>query len=79
MPRFHINLFNDTDIIDEDGQDYTDLDAAEAETVRAARDIIAEHVRSGQSVDLNHRMEITDADHELLRVVRFADVVSIRR
>ena len=88
MTVYHLNLFNDDDVWDEEGQDFADLDAAEREAVRNARDVIAEHVRHGMPIDLNHRLEIVDGDTNgsfawlavdgdgtILKVVRFGDCV----
>jgi hypothetical protein len=75
MTRYHLNLYNDTDIPDEEGQDFPDLAAAEAEAVRGARDIVAEHVLSGRTIHLRHRMEIVDAAGVLRSTIRFGDVV----
>ncbi|EQB30081.1 DUF6894 family protein [Sphingobium ummariense] len=75
MTRYHLNLFNDTDILDEEGQDFPNIAAAVAEAVRSARDIIAEHVLTGRTIHLQHRMEVTDPEGRLLSTVRFGDVV----
>lgn len=75
MARYHLHLFNDTDIIDEEGRDFPDLSAAEAEAVRSARDVIADHILGGRPICLRHRMEITDAAGTLLKVIAFQDVV----
>ncbi len=75
MARFHIHLFNDADIWDEEGQLFPDLDAAEREAVRSARDVIAEHVRSGRIIRLDHRVEITDEGGVRLKTITFGQVV----
>ena len=75
MTVYHLHLFSDADVWDEEGQDFADLDAAEREAVRNARDVIAEHVRHGMPIDLNHRLEIVDGDGTILKVVRFGDCV----
>ncbi len=75
MARYHLHLFNDIDIIDEEGRDFPDLPAAEVEAVRSARDVIADHILSGRPVCLHHRMEIADAGGTVLKVIAFQDVV----
>ncbi|MEA3388422.1 DUF6894 family protein [Sphingobium sp. CCH11-B1] len=77
MARYHINLFNDVDIMDEEGQEFVDLAAAHSEAMRSAREVIADHVMNGKPVDLRHRMEITDHAGKLLETIRFAQAISI--
>ncbi|MFD1107349.1 DUF6894 family protein [Sphingobium olei] len=77
MERYHINLFNDADILDEEGQEFVDLAAAHAEAMRSAREVIADHVMNGRPIDLRHRMEITDNAGKLLDMIRFGDAISI--
>lgn len=79
MARYHIHLFNDDDIWDEEGQLFPNLAAAEKEAVRSARDVIAEHIRSGRTIHLDHRMEITDADGVMLKTIAFEQVVRFVR
>jgi hypothetical protein len=77
MARYHINLFNDADIMDEEGQEFVDLPAAHTEAMRSAREVIADHVMSGRPVDLRHRVEITDDKGALLEIIRFDEAISI--
>ncbi|ETI63209.1 hypothetical protein C100_13935 [Sphingobium sp. C100] len=79
MTLYHLNLFNDADVWDEEGRDFVNLAAAEKEAVRNARDIIAEHIRHGLPVDLNDRLEIADRDGTVLKVVRFGECVFFKR
>ena len=75
MACFHIHLFNDNDVIDEEGHMLPDLAAAEVEAMRTARDVIAEHVVAGRVINLDHRVEITDADGIVLKIIRFSEAV----
>lgn len=75
MARYHLHLFNDIDIVDEEGREFADLSAAEAEAVRSARDVIADHILGGRPICLRHRMEITDAEGAIVKVIAFQDVV----
>jgi len=54
MPRYHLHLFNSTNTYDEDGRDFDDLAAAKMEAIRSSRDLMAEHVKAGEPVDLGH-------------------------
>lgn len=79
MTVYHLHLFNDDDVLDEEGQEFADLDMAEREAIRNARDVIAEHVRHGHPINLNHRVEITDANGTILKVVQFGECVCFAR
>ncbi|HUD93365.1 DUF6894 family protein [Sphingobium sp.] len=75
MPIFHIHLFNDEDIIDDDGQEFADAAAAKAHAVRSGREIVAEHVLFGRRINLAHRLVIEDDQRQLLETVYFRDVL----
>lgn len=78
MPRFHLNLYNDTVLIDEEGSEFPDIAAAEVAAARSARDLIAEHVTMGLPIDLGHRMEVVDDAGRVLSVLRFGDLLTIK-
>ncbi|MDT8760533.1 hypothetical protein MZO42_17670 [Sphingomonas psychrotolerans] len=44
MPRYFLNIYNDEDVLDEDGTDFPDLAAAKQEAIRGARGMMADHV-----------------------------------
>lgn len=79
MLRYHLNLFNDSDIWDEEGHLFADLATAETEAIRSMRDVIAEHVRSGRIIHLDHRIEITDNQGVVLKIITFGQVVQFTR
>ncbi|HYI64629.1 MAG TPA: hypothetical protein VEW71_07065 [Allosphingosinicella sp.] len=77
MPRYHFNIHNGIGFVaDEEGRDLADLGAARAEGIKGARGMIADDVLSGV-VDLNGRLDVTDADGKLLLTIPFAEAVEI--
>jgi hypothetical protein len=78
MPHYHLNLYNDVDVVDEEGSEFADLAAAEAAAARSARELMAEHVTSGLPLDLNHRVEVVTGDGTVVSVLRFGDLITIK-
>jgi hypothetical protein len=76
MPHYHLNLYNDVVVIDEEGSDYVDLAAAQVAATRSARELMAEHVALGRPINLGHRMEVLDEHGEVLSVLYFRDLVT---
>jgi hypothetical protein len=77
MPHYYLNLFNSADTIDREGRDFPDLSAAEEEAIRSARELMAEHLIAGSPIDLNHRIEVADADGKVLATIDFRELVTI--
>lgn len=77
MARFHLNLFNDVDVMDEEGSDRADLAAAKAEAIKVGRELMAEHLVLGRPVNLSHRMEVSDAHGKVMAVIPFREMVTI--
>lgn len=78
MALYHLNLFNDVTVMDDEGSECPDLAAAKAKAIAAARDLMAEHVRLGRPLDLSHRMEVADDHGKVLAVLPFREIVTIR-
>lgn len=78
MPHFHLNVFNSVDAPDAEGNDYDDLEAAKAEAIAGAREMIAFAVKDGRPVFRSHRIEVTDDAGATLHIVRFGDMVDLR-
>lgn len=76
MPHLFLN-YREDDVLfkDAEGRDYTTLDAARGDAVRGARDIIAEQIRQGEPID-GARIEITDAQGDILEIVFLKDVIT---
>jgi hypothetical protein len=77
VPRFHFNIFNDETVLDPDGIDLPDLEAAGRLATKSARELAAESARSGHLV-LSHRIEVVDDHGTVLQVVHFGEAVQVR-
>jgi len=77
MHRYHLNLFNDVEVLDDEGAEFPGLPAAKAEAIRAAREILAEAVSAGRPLNLDHNIKITDDDGKVLVAVPFREVITI--
>lgn len=75
-PRYRLNLFNDADVLDDEGYDLADLAEAKEKAISGARGLISEHVRLGRPINLDHRMEIVD-DGKVLAIIPFRELVTI--
>jgi hypothetical protein len=78
MPKFHLNVFNGVNAIDEEGCERPSLEVAKSEAIEGARDLVANLIRYGEPVHRTHRIEITDGAGSHLHTVYFADVIDLR-
>lgn len=79
MPRFYLHIRDGGRLIaDPDGSDLPDLDAARAEALASAREILAEKVKVGGVLN-GQRIEITDAAGAVLATVPFRDAMRLPR
>ncbi len=69
MPRFHFHVRDSDNLFeDPDGAELPDLEAARADTVTAAREILAERIKAGQPLD-GLQFEICDEAGRLVAMV----------
>lgn len=76
LPRFRFHIFNDAHTIDFEGKELLDLDAARACAIEGARGIMADEMKSGGKINLNHWIEIEDEQGDMT-VVLFDDAVNV--
>jgi hypothetical protein len=76
MPRYYFDIRDDDTTIDSEGMEFADAHAAIAFAYKAARDIAAESAVAGKLVT-EHRIEIVDADRQLIDTVTFGEAVGI--
>ncbi|HEX8534338.1 MAG TPA: hypothetical protein VF662_09230 [Allosphingosinicella sp.] len=76
MPRFFFHLHNDMDVLDEEGQDFPDLQTARAFAVANIRELLCEDVQRGR-VPLQHWIDIEDEAGAVLAAVTFRETVTI--
>ena len=75
MPRYHFDLYNDEIVLDDEGRELADLDAARDVAVLEAREMMAAGAKLG-SVNLGHRIEVRDRTG-VVASISFADAVSV--
>ena len=63
-------------ILDPDGSDLPDLEAARAEALAGARDILAEKLRTGKVLD-GQRIEIVDEANAVRAIVPLKDAMKL--
>ena len=76
MPRFHLNLYNDTDSPDEEGMVLPDMEAAHDAAISNIRDVMKAELARGH-ITLSHRIEIADEQGRILATIFFRDAVTI--
>jgi hypothetical protein len=78
MPRYYFNVRTGNDVtLDPEGEEMPDTDAARAEAILAAMQILAEKVSAGQLVD-GQTFEIVDDSGEMVAVVPFQDALKLQ-
>jgi DNA-directed RNA polymerase specialized sigma subunit len=78
VPRYFFHLRNDASVIDKQGQELTDEDAAHEVARKLAIELAAVSVAKNQNLNLHHRIEVADEDRSTLMVVEVGDVVSVQ-
>ena len=76
MPLYLFHLYNDVESIDEIGQEFPDLEAAQASAVQTARSIMGSELTSKGEITLSHWIEVETEEGEM-HVVTFGDTVKI--
>jgi len=78
MPHYFLHLRGgDLDAVDTEGMELPDLDAAREEAIGTAREIAADRLRYGRSVDLGACFVITNEVGRTLLKVPFSDAIVI--
>ncbi|HLL29771.1 MAG TPA: hypothetical protein VK403_02130 [Allosphingosinicella sp.] len=76
MPRYFFHLYNDVISMDEEGVELPDLEAARANGIREAREMMLETVAEGR-INLSHRIDIADESGAVLASVAFGEAVAV--
>jgi len=75
MSRYYFHIRHGSElIIDDEGQDFPDDEAARAEAAESVHEILAEAIRS-QSADMPEAIVVADEDGREVASVSFADAV----
>ena len=79
MSRYYLHIDNGGGYSeDTEGQELESLAAARAAAIEGVRSLLSEEARQGQ-LDLSGRIEITDADGNILLTVPFSEAVELKR
>ena len=79
MTRFFFDLHNEVDVIDEEGREFADQDAAKVYALREAREMIQVSVEEHGRIDLRHRLEVRDESGAVAFTTLFDDAVVVCR
>ena len=75
MPRYFFNMRgSESYIADEEGDDLPDTAAVRDYAIRAAREILAERIKSGTHTG-TYKFEITDSHGDVVLTIDFKDAV----
>ena len=77
MPRFYFHLYDNLAVLDDEGVELPDLEAAWSHAVRCARVTFAETAKDEGRVVLHHRIDIADEQGAVLETVQFGDAVTV--
>ena len=79
MPRYFFDLHNDAEVMDAEGKELPDAEAAKAQALKDARAMVQASVGEQGRIDLRHRIDVRDETGAVIHVIRFEDAVTIRR
>jgi hypothetical protein len=73
--RFYLHILTDIErLVDPDGQECTDVEAARVEACQSARTVMANELLAGRGAPLLWRVQITDDDGLILDTISFAQL-----
>lgn len=76
MPRYFLHVQDGFDLLeDPEGAEFQDVAAAEHEAAQAARDLMAERLRSGAPLGLRREMVICNETGAVISTVPFASTI----
>ena len=76
MARYFFDLHNGVEVADEEGRDCADIQAAQAHALAEARQVASEDVLGGK-LDTSHRIDVRDADGDVVASVTFGEAVTV--
>lgn len=76
MPRFFFNLINSERIVDDEGSELPDVEAARAYAITSAREIIREDLAKGE-LPLSLCFRVIDENGAVAFTLPFSDAVTI--
>ena len=76
VPRFFFHIYDDVVLMDEDGIELADAEAARAAALAGARALMCDQLKLGR-LSLHHRIEVEDQDGHSVLTLPFHDAVEI--
>jgi hypothetical protein len=77
VPRFYFNLHDDLDVLDDEGMEHPNLEAARTHALHCVRVTFAETAKDEGRVTLHHHIDIVDEHGVVLHSVKFGDAVKV--
>jgi hypothetical protein len=77
MPLYHFNIRNDVEVDDEEGAELPDEAAAREYAIENARVLACDAIRQNGMVNLDHRLEVTDAEGKPLFEVTYREAFTV--
>jgi hypothetical protein len=77
VPRYFFHLYNDVEARDAEGVEMPNIGAARMVAIQSARFTIAETIKVQGRFVGDHRIDIENAEGQVLDTVYFADAVTI--
>ena len=76
MPLYFLHVQDGDELVqDSEGQQFDDLEAAKAEAILVARELMAEALRTGRPIGLTKAVLIEEAEGGAISRVSFADAL----
>lgn len=79
MPRYFFDLYNDMDVLDEEGKELPDLEAAKAAGLGEVREMLQASITDTGTINLCHHIDIRDETGRIVHVIHFQDAVTVQR
>jgi hypothetical protein len=76
VPRYFFHIFDDVVLMDDEGIELPDAEAARAEALAGAREMMCDQVRNGR-LSLHHRIEVEDDRGQAVLTLPFDEAVRI--
>jgi hypothetical protein len=76
VPLYFLHLYNDEIVLDGEGQELADEEAAREQAIVNAREMACAELQKGH-LNLKHRIDVADESGHVLITVHFRDIVRV--
>ncbi|MBA3676475.1 MAG: hypothetical protein H0W74_03630 [Sphingosinicella sp.] len=76
MPRFFFHLYDDLTVIDEEGTELPDTEAARVYAIASIRELACQEIREG-SLNRRHRIQVQDEKGQSVLTVPFGEAFTL--